>query len=290
MILLIFESTSDLYLPNQFHNFGSKYNMTAETARSQREQMLRDGFCVIPDILNQEFVEELRCETDRLNATMEHHPDTKYQGTHLGINLEENEVMRRLGDWPPAQQALEELGFGDFNHSGRLLVLTKEPYAPALYWHQDWMQWNDPLSCTPWPQIMFLSYYLEETRVENGCLRIIPGSHLRRTPLHDQLVTAHEQGARFIEEDHPIMFSDHPDQVDVYSNPGDLVMADARVLHAAYKNQTDESRNLLLIWHRRPETVPEYWKDEVPAVIRNRDPDATYEGTRIPGEFLVSAS
>ena len=264
--------------------------MTPKTAQSLRTQMVQDGFCIIPDILSLDFIKELRRETDRLNADMEHHPDTKYQGTHLGIKFEDNTIMQQLGDWLPARQALEELGFGDFNHNGSLLVLTKEPQAPALYWHQDWMHWNAPLSCTPWPQTIFLSYYLEETRVENGCLKIIPGSHLKRVPLHDQLVTAHEQGARFIEEDHPIMFSDNHNQVNVYSNPGDLVLADARVLHAAHKNQTNESRNLLLIWHQRPETVPDYWEDDVPVAIRNRDPDATYEGTRVPGDFLVSTT
>ena len=49
------------------------------------------------------------------------------------------------------------------------------------------MHWNDPLSLTPWPQTMFLSYYLQGLTVENGCLQVIPGSHLRRTPLHDDL-------------------------------------------------------------------------------------------------------
>lgn len=99
--------------------------------------MLHDGFCVIPDILNQDFIDELRRETDRLNVSMDHHPDTKYQGTHLGIKFEDNAIMQRLGDWPPARQALEDLGFGDFDHSGSLLVLTKEPHTSALYWHQD---------------------------------------------------------------------------------------------------------------------------------------------------------
>ncbi len=249
--------------------------------------MLRDGYCVIPDILSEDFLEELRCETDRLNDTMEHHPDTKYQGTHLSIKFEENSFMRRLSGCQPARQALEELGFGDFKRGGGVIILTKEPNAPALYWHQDWMRWNDPLSCTPWPQTIFLSYYLEETGIENGCLRVIPGTHLKRIPLHDRMVTAHEQGARFIDEKHPIMFSDHPDQVNVFSNPGDLVIADARVLHAAYKNQTGERRNLILLWHNRPEGVPDYWEEEVPSVIREQDPEATYEGTRIPGGYLV---
>ena len=260
--------------------------MTVKIAREKREQMLRDGYCIIPDILTGDFLEELRRETDRMNDSLPHHPDTKYQGTHIGVDLEDSPAYRKLGNWPPARRALEELGFGDFQHGDHLLILTKVPYGPALYWHQDWGRWNDPLSLTPWPQTIFVSYYLGDTSIENGCLKLIPGTHLKRIPLHDQLVTAHEQGARFIEEDHPIMFSDHPDQVDVPSAAGSLVLADGRVLHAAYRNQTAQRRDLLLIWHSRPETVPDWWDREVPRELAKRDPEAEYERTRIPGIYL----
>ena len=264
--------------------------MTLEVSRQTREQMIRDGFCVVPDVLTDAFVAELREETVRLNATEQHHPDTKYQGTHLGIKYADNPIMRRLAEWQPTRQALDELGFGDFVPLAGLIVLTKPARGPALYWHQDWMQWNDPLSCTPWPQKIFVSFYLEGTSVENGCLKIIPGTHLKRIPLHDQLVTAHEQGARFIEEDHPIMFGDHPDQVNVEVGPRDLVIADARILHSAYKNHTDEPRDLLLLWHSRPDTVPANWEGEVPRAIAERNPAAEYEGTRIPGKYLTALS
>ncbi|MEC7866069.1 MAG: phytanoyl-CoA dioxygenase family protein [Candidatus Poribacteria bacterium] len=260
--------------------------MKPEVARETREKMLRDGYCVIPDILSKDFLQELRQESDRLNDTIEHHPDTKYQGTHLGIRYEDNEVMCRLAEWKPARKALEEIRFGDFAHGGGLIILTKEPFAPALYWHQDWMRWEDPLSCTPWPQTIFLSYYLEDTTIESGCLKIIPGTHLKRIPLHDQLITAHEQGARFIEEDHPIMFSDHPDQLDLLTKAGSLVLGDARILHAARKNQTAKRRNLLLLWHNRPETIPDYWDREIPQVIAERNSEAAYSGSRIPGQYL----
>ena len=255
-------------------------------ARERREQMLRDGYCVIPDILSPGFLLELGQESDRLNDTMEHHPDTKYQGTHIDVFYQENSIMQRLAEWKPARQALEQMGFDDFTSSKQLLILTKEPYAPALYWHQDWGQWNDPLSCTPWPQKIFLSYYLEDTSLENGCFQVIPGTHLKRIPLHDQLVTAHEQGARFIEENHPIMFSHHPDQVDVLTKAGSLVLGDARVLHAARKNQTDQRRNLLLLWHSRPKTVPDYWEGEIPLMFVEGDPEITYPASRIPGQYL----
>ena len=39
---------------------------------------------------------------------------------------------------------------------------------------QDWMGWNSPLSTTPWPQVVFFSYYLTDTTAENGCLRVAP--------------------------------------------------------------------------------------------------------------------
>ena len=260
--------------------------MAPEEAAQKREQTLRDGFCIIDDVLSDEFVHELIEESDRLNDSMEHHPDTKFQGTHLGIPYEENSLMKELRDWDPSSHAMEELGFGDFKPANGLIVLTKEPFAPALYWHQDWMRWNDPLSCSPWPQTMFLSYYLEDTTIENGCLKVIPGSHLRRIPLHDQLVPAHEQGARFIEEDHPVMFCDHPDQIDVCAKAGSLVLADARVLHSAYRNGTNQRRDLLLLWHHRTDTIPDDWDRDIPEAILDRDPNKEYPKSRIPGDFL----
>ena len=260
--------------------------MTPEEASGKREQMICDGFCVIDNVLSDQFVNELIAESDRLNDTKEHHPDTRYQGTHLGIIYEGNSIMRKLRDWFPAVQTLEKLGFGDFVTGAGLLILTKEPFAPALYWHQDWTRWNDPLSCSPWPQTIFVSYYLEDTTIENGCLKVIPGTHRRRISLHDQLVPAHEQGARFIKEDHPIMFSDHPKQVEVSVKARSLVLADARLLHSAYCNQTSRRRNLLLLWHSRPDTIPENWNGDVPEGIRNRDPDADYPRSRIPGKLL----
>ena len=116
--------------------------MTVKIAREKREQMLQDGYCIIPDILTGDFLEELRRETDRMNDSLPHHPDTKYQGTHIGVNFEDSPVYRKLSDWPPTRRALEELGFGDFQHGDHLLILTKVPYGPALYWHQDWGRWS----------------------------------------------------------------------------------------------------------------------------------------------------
>ena len=260
--------------------------MSPEQAIEKRQQLMRDGFCVVDDILSDTFLQELRIETERMMEDWVPPPDVRYQGQHVTAQGTENPTIQKLLDWPATRRALEQMGLGDFASTGGIILLTKDPGEPALYWHQDWMQWNDPMSCSPWPQIIFVSYYLSDTSRENGCLKIIPGTHLKRIPLHDQLVPAHEQGARFIAEDHPTMFSDHPDQVEVCVKAGDLVLADARVLHSAHRNLTDERRTLVLAWHRRPDTVPAYWTDPVPNIIADRDPEMEYPGSRIPGELL----
>ena len=262
--------------------------MTAEEALRKRAELERDGYCVIDDVLSAAFLEELREETERLMDGHQPAVDFKYQGQHVVESGANNETIRRLLEWEPSRAALEAIGYGDFRAAGSVILLTKDPGEPALYWHQDWMQWNDPYSLSPWPQTAFLSYYLQDTSPENGCLKVIPGTHRRRIPLHDQLVPAHEQGARFVEEDHPVMFGDHPDQRDVSVKAGSLTIADARLLHSTYRNRTGVRRTLVLAWHGRPLGPPKHWEGAVPKEIAERPADARYDGSRIPGEFLRS--
>jgi ectoine hydroxylase-related dioxygenase (phytanoyl-CoA dioxygenase family) len=134
---------------------------------------------------------------------------------------------------------------------------------------------------------LFLSYYLTDTNLENGCLRVIPGTHTKRIDLHDLLTTPHTDAARNTDEQDPHMFCDHPDAVDVPVKAGALVIAEGRMLHAARANRSDKRRTLLLCWHRRSTTVPENWTGEIPESIFNRDPETGYEPTRVPGRYLV---
>ncbi len=67
-------------------------------------------------------------------------------------------------------------------------------------------------------------------------------------------------------------------------------LTDARLLHSARQNLTDERRTLILAWHRRRDEVwdkpPAYWQDEIPEVLANRDANREYARSRIPGEHL----
>ena len=130
-------------------------------------------------------------------------------------------------------------------------------------------------------------WYLTETNVRNGCLRVLPGSHLRRMDIHEHLVAPHEGGGYEVEESNEWMFMRHPDAIDVPVQPGQLLIGDARMLHGTHPNRSGERRTVLLGWfYRKANTVPAGWDRDVPPEILARDPDLPFVWNREPGRYL----
>ena len=104
--------------------------MTPEVALEKREQMIEDGFCVIDDVLTEEFLQELHDESERLIAGHVEPDDVVYQGQHVNVRGENNPHIQKLLEWQPSRDALEQIGFGDFTTSGGIIILTKESGGP----------------------------------------------------------------------------------------------------------------------------------------------------------------
>ncbi|MDP6355564.1 MAG: phytanoyl-CoA dioxygenase family protein [Planctomycetota bacterium] len=278
--------------------------ITQEEAIQKRDELVNDGFTVIPGVMSPEFVQELREWSDEIFSRVTVDRKYRYQGSDIHVSTpkhweemqprEETDrsfpdiMAERQLELPTQREVCEMMGLEGYTHHGGMIILSKPGYGPPLYWHQDFMDWNNPRAATPWPTQVFNSYYLADTTRENGCLRAIPGTHRKRIDLHDILPAAHGEEVQSIEDlDHEI-FMDHPDAVDLPVKAGDLVIADGRVLHAAWPNQTPHRRTLLLQWHAvfPFPSVPTWWEGEIPEAVKNADPTKTYEGTRIPGEHL----
>ena len=276
--------------------------LKAEDALAKREQLLRDGYCVVPGIMDEELLERWTAFSDNLLDSLPANPDTKYQGSDFHVNSRRRHdrgdmhhaeaglwspLVDELVDWSAAQAACGALGLEGQQADDTVLILSKPARGPALYWHQDFMEWDHPKASLPWPTRIFLSYYLVDTNVENGCLRVIPGTHRKRIALHDILPPAHGPEIQSLDTSHPV-FADHPDAVDLPVEAGDLVINDARLLHAAHANGTDARRTLLLQWHHvfPWPAVPSWWTGAVPEVIRRAGEFGDYALTRVPGKYL----
>ncbi|HZO92096.1 MAG TPA: phytanoyl-CoA dioxygenase family protein [Chthonomonadaceae bacterium] len=281
-----------------------------ERDHAKRQQLLSSGYCVFVGVLDRPMLAELTQVTEDLLArqTPQDVKRYRYQGSNIFVAYQHS-VFARLFAWPKALAALAALGF-DAPKWWSAFLLSKPPHAPPLYWHQDWWAWDEPCSASEIPPQVFLMYYLTDTSVENGCLRILPGTHRRRIPLHDLLPAAHTDQTYEASLDSPL-FMRHPDEVDVPVKAGDLVIGDARVLHAAHANQTDQRRTCLTLWYlpayaslpdsikavaarKKPLEPPDWWEGEVGKRMEPLIP--YYSGdtqpaawNRNPGSYLPSA-
>ena len=139
-------------------------------------------------------------------------------------------------------------------------------------------------------------YYLIDTTPHNGCLRTIPGSHLQHNPLHDHLNNPHAQDISMAKDINRPEFSTRPDEVDVPIKAGDLLIGDARLLHAAHANQSNQRRTVITLWFQpdfctlperikaqmtaKTQTVPSNWTDTAKKIVTDLHPK--YNGPAEP--------
>ena len=143
--------------------------------------------------------------------------------------------------------AIGQLGGNDIRWTSGYLI-SKPAGGDPLFWHQDWWAWGEPISYEPFPAQLFVMIYLTDTGVDNGCLRVIPGSHRCDHELHD-LPAAHTRAiATDIDVTSPV-YASHPDEVAADVSAGDVLIGDARLLHSAYANRTENERPLLTLWY-----------------------------------------
>jgi ectoine hydroxylase-related dioxygenase (phytanoyl-CoA dioxygenase family) len=267
--------------------------------QAKRAQLIESGYCVFKNVLDGAMLDELRRVTERLIAEVSaaDAEKYKYQGSNVQVAYQDP-VFAWLFAWPAALNALASLGF-DAPKFWSAFMLSKPPFGPPLYWHQDWWAWEEPISLRDLPAQVFLMYYLTDTHRENGCLRVIPGTHRKRIKLHGMLHEAHTEATQTAPLDAP-EFMQHPDEVDVPVQAGDLVLGDARVLHSAHQNKTDKHRTLLTLWYfpdfdampdsirvrvarQKPLQPPDWWEGEVGALVEPLIP--WYTGEAQPAKW-----
>lgn len=251
------------------------------TTKELTTRLAEDGYCVVPQVLAKSMLQSL---LRRFGDTeLVHAPKGNFGDSGALIKADYHDsIMVQLLTWPRTLDALAALGFTDPRlHS--FYVTTKPPKAEGLAWHSDlFYRYEQPA-----PAELFLIYYLQDTVPENGCLRVVPGSHLWS---HDK---RHEQ---------PENAAIRNDKVDVAVKAGDLFIGDRRILHATHPNSTDTWRTgITIAYAPNFATLPEsvqalivknqclppkgWWDDKALTTIideRLREILPVYRGTTTP--------
>lgn len=207
----------------------------------------RDGFVHVPGVIDAVTIDTLwlraHATLSRESAAARAAVRSTGSMCHLGDNPEYADIIA----YPALLKLLQELGASDPRFTGGFLI-SKPASGPPLFWHQDWWGWSESESYAPRPQQWFAMIYLTDTTPENGCLRVIPGTHRREHPLH-HLSAAHSAALQAVGDPSDPAYGMHPDEVAVAVRAGDVVIGDARLIHGAYANRTAAERPLLTLWY-----------------------------------------
>lgn len=211
------------------------------------QEVLTQGSTIIPNFLDEKMMEDLQLRANASLYKLSSAHRERFKSTGSLCNFADHPEFADLIPYPKFINLLKEFGAKDPRWLSGYLI-SKPGGGPPLFWHQDWWGWDNAISYQPEPISLFFMVYLTDTTPENGCLRAIPGSHLKAHELHD-LPDAHGENLSLYKDPNDPAYAAHPDEVAVEIKAGDLLIGDSRLLHGAYANSVNKERPLLISWY-----------------------------------------
>lgn len=219
-----------------------------------------DGYLVKRQLIDMSLLNEIRSQTKiHLNLRLppfELEADVGYPNAPKSVEDEGGETIRRLllaysrdssfREWGKnrvVKSILQQLFDSEkifLVQSHHNCIMTKQPcYSSQTMWHRDVRYWrfdNDEL-INSW-----LAMGSENN--ENGCLKVIPGSHKR------QVQSDMVDDLKFLVSNHPIAQQWIDEAVDVELSAGDVLFFHAGVFHAANNNIAQQAKfSLVYSYH-----------------------------------------
>ena len=164
------------------------------------DEFHRNGYCKVGNMFSKEFIQELQAECLALAKAIPVDLRKKYQSQGSLIQLLDYPYFSKVIAHKKLHDCFAEFGFEDTVFSSGYLI-SKPAKSPPLFWHQDWWGWDHPSSYTSTVAQFFVMIYLQKTDRENGCLRVIPGSHRKDFELLSSLEAHTDEVSAY--NDHP---------------------------------------------------------------------------------------
>ena len=153
---------------------------TAEIAHS----FARDGFAVVPDLFRldevktfkveiQEILQEVRKESEEEDSQKKFVDET---GVYVGLAGRSSLFRQAVRD-SRLVDILEAIIGPNVEFLSDKVVYKDDDHHVASPWHQDWPYWEGAHKISVWVA-------LDDATPENGCLKLVPGSHLASI-IHD---------------------------------------------------------------------------------------------------------
>lgn len=186
------------------------------------------GYAVFPQVLDQDLVHEA---SDHVAWLQKRHPDLRPENLGHWLVQDDPFWVRLVSDARLLDIAQQFLGPDLALYASHYICKPPHSGQPVL-WHQDAAYWRlEPM------EVVTLWLAVDDSTPENGCMRVIPGSHRDEVqPLHRSDTVPNVLGSETTAE------VDESRAVDVILRSGDVEVHDPRIMHASYANTSPRRR------------------------------------------------
>lgn len=238
------------------------------TSLTTRQQLEQNGFCIVPLVSETEAQEwkkhVKRLESQRQGVTIDPSTKSTVDPADTGINV----WMTETGDFPTfflqklANKKLRqcvEAFFPCTEHAAPSRTPSVQPVIELLSckpvskskkvahpspWHQDWVYWFGAPKVSAW-------IALDNATIDNGCLRVIPGSHKFGLVPHEQFQERIGFDRRIPDDVVESLCQKHQcTVVDVPIPAGHAIIFSDLLLHSSNANVTGADRYSLIPTYR----------------------------------------
>lgn len=145
----------------------------------QTQAFDRDGFVLVPNVFSAQEIEILLSHVTKEGRVTRHQgnmPDAAGRSSKLALWADvSNDVFGAVTTSPRVVNNVRMLMREDVYHWHSKVMLKEARVGGAWEWHQDYGYWYGD-GCL-YPRLISCMIALDAATKENGCLKVIPGSH-----------------------------------------------------------------------------------------------------------------
>jgi len=200
------------------------------------KQIAENGFAIVRKALDAELVAEARAHVDWLLAR---NPGRRAEQLSHELITRDAFWLRLVSDDRLLDLAEQFLG-PDISLFASHYIAKPPRVGKAVPWHQDGSYWPlDPM------EVVTIWLAADGADRENGCMRVIPGSHNDALMRKSDYVVQQEEMA--FEVAMPPELVDESKSVDIELEPGDVELHHPNIVHGSWANRSGRWRRGLTI-------------------------------------------
>ena len=203
-------------------------------SRAQRIRAVElEGYVVLPDLLPEAALEEIRAETERLpTRAVDYSP---HQQGCSDVQFSDSPAVHDVIAHPPTLDFLQAL-FGDELLCTSCTYTRADPGHPGIAIHTDAQPYGSKIfgAQASAPVLARVLYYLDDLTPERSPFKVVPRSHL----------SMHRDANPYSR------YLSHPDEVMVTCKAGSAAVINQKVFHGSYPNHSQSPRRMLAIAYR----------------------------------------